>query len=105
MYISSADFMTRNTEHRVEIAVPILDAGIRSEIHAYLDCYFRDNTKARRMKSDGRYTRIESSQPAFCAQDELMRTAKASTESIPMPQRRRSISAFKTVYHKETPKK
>ncbi len=101
LFISSADFMTRNTERRVEIAVPILDLSIRNDIHAYLDCYFKDNSKARRMKSDGRYVRIDDGKAPFNAQDELMRTAKSSTEQIPLPQRRRSISAFKTVYHED----
>ena len=102
MYISSADFMTRNTERRVEIAVPILDPSIRDDINAYLDCYFKDNVKARIMKSNGHYARIDDGRTPFSAQDALMRTARSSSEQIPHPQRRRSISAFKTVYSKKT---
>jgi len=105
MYISSADFMTRNTERRVEIACPILDAQIRREIHQILDCCFRDNLKARKMKSDGRYAKIKNAQDPFSAQDELMRITPASDQAIPLPQRRKAISAFKTIYQEESGKK
>ena len=105
MYISSADFMTRNTERRVEIACPILDSSIRREIHVILDCCFRDNLKARRMKSDGHYTRIKNVQEPFSSQDELMRITPASDQTIPLPQRRKAISAFKTIFREEPEKK
>ena len=97
--------MTRNTERRVEIACPILDAQIRREIHQILDCCFRDNLKARKMKSDGRYAKIKNAQDPFSAQDELMRITPASDQAIPLPQRRKAISAFKTIYQEESGKK
>lgn len=83
MYISSADFMTRNTERRVEIACPIQDPSIRKRIHAYLDLCFRDNTKARTLGSDGKYHRIHDDKPPISCQDEMMRITKGSTQTIP----------------------
>ena len=101
MYISSADFMTRNTERRVEIACPILDPSIRKQIHAYLDLCFADNVKARKMKSDGKYNRVKGSDELISAQDELMKRTPASSQTIPTPPRRQSIAVFRTVYHQE----
>ena len=82
MYISSADFMTRNTERRVEVAVPILDKDIQASLHDYLDLCLRDNVKARRMSSDGRYRRIKETGEPLSAQDELMRLTPGSKEVI-----------------------
>ena len=47
MFLASADWMTRNLDHRVEVAFPILDAGIRAQIRAGLDLQLQDNQKAR----------------------------------------------------------
>lgn len=47
IYISSADLMLRNLDMRVEVAVPILDPVIKSEILEILDLQWRDNVKAR----------------------------------------------------------
>ena len=47
IYISSADFMTRNLDHRVEAAVPINDAAIRQELKDIIHIQLRDNVKAR----------------------------------------------------------
>lgn len=47
MYISSADLMTRNLDHRVEIACPIYDDQIKQELKETLDICWKDNVKAR----------------------------------------------------------
>jgi len=47
MYLSSADLMTRNFEHRVEVGFPILDKDIRQEIRDIIDFQLLDNVKAR----------------------------------------------------------
>ena len=47
MYTSSADWMVRNLDHRVEVAVPVLDKDIRDEIKAILEIQLKDNVKAR----------------------------------------------------------
>ncbi len=55
MYIASADWMTRNTENRVEVAAPVHDAGLKQEIWDMLEMQLADNTKARNMDADGEY--------------------------------------------------
>lgn len=57
LYISSADFMTRNTLRRVEVAVPILDDGIRQQIRFMFETMLQDNTQAWELQSDGFYRR------------------------------------------------
>jgi len=47
MYISSADWMLRNFDHRIEVACPILDPELRNEIRQMLEIQWKDNTKAR----------------------------------------------------------
>ena len=47
VYISSADWMVRNMDHRVEATCPVTDAGIRKELKEILDIQLADNVKAR----------------------------------------------------------
>jgi len=64
MFISSADLMTRNTERRVEIAVPVLDADIKARIYGMLETMLKDNTKAWEQMNDGEYVlRCPSGEP------------------------------------------
>ena len=47
MFLSSADLMTRNFEHRVEVGFPVLDNELRQEIKDIIDFQLQDNVKAR----------------------------------------------------------
>jgi polyphosphate kinase len=47
MYLSSADLMTRNFEHRVEVGFPVLDKDILQEIRDIIDFQLQDNVKSR----------------------------------------------------------
>lgn len=47
MYLSSADLMTRNFEHRVEVGFPVLDPDVKQEIRDIIDFQLQDNVKAR----------------------------------------------------------
>lgn len=60
IYISSADFMTRNTLRRVEVAAPIEDPDIRMQIQEMFVTMLSDNRKARTMNNKGNY-KIEPS--------------------------------------------
>ncbi|MGN1111455.1 MAG: polyphosphate kinase 1 [Oscillospiraceae bacterium] len=58
VFISSADFMTRNTERRVEVAAPILDSALAEEVRRKFSIMMSDNVKARELCNDGKYRRV-----------------------------------------------
>ena len=58
LYLSSADFMTRNQDRRVEVGCPVTSREIRDFLTRYLELLLSDNTKAWRQHSDGSYTRL-----------------------------------------------
>lgn len=60
VYIASADFMTRNTLRRVEVAAPVYDKRIREQIFFMFRAIMYDNVQAREMNSDGNYIRVEN---------------------------------------------
>ena len=55
VYLSSADWMTRNLDRRVELLFPIPQPAHKRRIAAALDAYFRDNTRARQLRPDGEW--------------------------------------------------
>ena len=57
-YISSADFMTRNTVKRVEVAAPVYDPAIRARIQGIFDLMLSDNQKARDESAEGVYALV-----------------------------------------------
>lgn len=59
VFISSADWMPRNLDRRVELLVPIDDRALRTRLISLLETYFDDNVKARRLHSDGSYSRVK----------------------------------------------
>jgi polyphosphate kinase len=52
VYISSADWMVRNLDHRIEVAVPILDTTIKKELIDIINIQLKDNQKARILDSE-----------------------------------------------------
>lgn len=60
VYIASADWMTRNTRRRVEVAAPIYDPEIRERILSMFDIMMQDNVKARVQQPDGSYEKMLS---------------------------------------------
>ncbi|MDU4334330.1 MAG: RNA degradosome polyphosphate kinase [Finegoldia magna] len=62
LYISSADFMTRNIRKRVEVAVPIYDDFIKHRILKFMDIMFDDDTKIRKLNPDKSYSRVENAE-------------------------------------------
>ncbi len=60
IYIGSADFMSRNTIRRVEVAIPVEDERLKKRIRDMFNIMMSDNVKARELQSNGRYVRVES---------------------------------------------
>jgi polyphosphate kinase len=60
IYMGSADLMTRNYDHRVEVMFPLENPEqIYYVRHGMMEIYLNDNTRARVMKPDGTYTRLK----------------------------------------------
>ena len=77
IYIASADFMTRNTLRRVEVAAPIRDEALQEEILSAFDVMLRDNCQAWNLCSDGVYRRNRNDQPKLNAQETFFHQAYA----------------------------
>ena len=60
VYIASADFMTRNTVRRVEVAAPVWDEDIKKRLLEMFNLILRDNVKASVLKKDGNYFHREA---------------------------------------------
>lgn len=83
VYLSSADMMTRNTEHRVEIAYPVLDDHCRSLVIQYVNLQLADNAKARQLTEDGNWEKVvpEPGEPSINAQELLISVAEMRAEA------------------------
>lgn len=71
VYISSADWMVRNIDHRIEIACPILDADIKQELIDMVNIQLAGNVKARILDNDQKndYVQREEGAPIVRAQE------------------------------------
>jgi polyphosphate kinase len=72
-YISSADWMTRNLDRRIEVSVPIYDPALQAEISAMLEFQIRDNVKRRKLdrKQRNRYVAAGSGDAVLEAHQEI----------------------------------
>ncbi len=70
VFISSADWMPRNLDRRVELLVPVEDPASQSRLVAILRTAFQDNVKARKLLPDGRHERLHPSSPAKAARSQ-----------------------------------
>lgn len=58
-YIGSADLMSRNLKHRIEVVAPVRESELQSYLReVVLNAYLRDNVKARLLRADGSYARV-----------------------------------------------
>ena len=85
-YISSADWMPRNMDRRIEILCPVEHPASKKRLHDILLMMFRDNVKRRRMSADGKYTCIkpQAGEDVHRSQEEMIRSAReGGIKSIP----------------------
>ncbi|MFC4776386.1 polyphosphate kinase 1 [Paenibacillus sp. GCM10023252] len=75
VYLSSADWMTRNLTRRIELISPVFDPSLRSSLINMLQMNLNDNVKARELQSSGSYTRVENDLPPFRSQFEARHIA------------------------------
>lgn len=80
-YLSSADWMPRNLERRVELLFPVLDKQNQKLLDYFFSVYFADNVKAFEMQPDGSWHRktLPQGQPPIRAQEALHRFFESQT--------------------------
>jgi polyphosphate kinase len=71
VFISSADWMTRNLDRRIEVTVPIHDEKLKAELYDFLRIQWKDNTKARILDKRMTNTYAKKEDKAFAAQEEF----------------------------------
>lgn len=84
IFISSADWMPRNLDRRIELLVPVNDPAIRKRLRDTLQLHFRDNQNAWEMQSDGSYVRIVAGkkQKPIRSQESLYRKTVRTLQDI-----------------------
>ena len=103
VYISSADYMTRNTTRRVEVGVPLLDTKIKQRVLEYFDIQLHDNVKARVMNSDGIYERAVNSSAKCSAQEKFIAMAYEAAPAV-TEQPAEPVKPAEPVQPEQTPK-
>lgn len=81
VYISSADWMPRNLDYRIEAAVQITSKKIKRELIEMLEIQLQDNVKARFLNSELDNTYVKNDQPALRSQIELYKYLRDKTKS------------------------
>ena len=69
VYIASADFMTRNTLRRVEVAAPLYDETVKNKVRKMFATMLRDNVKAREQQPDGSCQKLSMVGPVLNSQE------------------------------------
>ena len=69
VYIASADFMTRNTLRRVEVAAPVYDKDLKMQLEEMFNTMLSDNQKARQEDSRGNYEIAEAQETPLNSQE------------------------------------
>lgn len=75
IYIASADFMTRNTIRRVEVAAPILDGDLKKRLKEMFYAMLNDNQQARELLNTGEYVRIRNDKTPLNSQESFYEQA------------------------------
>ena len=79
-YISSADWMPRNLNDRVELMVPVEDKELQETLKHILQLYLEDNQKAHSMRADGSYRKVIEKDHKVSAQTFFMKQCKNDKE-------------------------
>jgi len=84
IFISSADWMPRNLDRRIELLIPVEDKKCQQRLTAILECQWNDTAKAYKLFSSGEYERVSSKagEKLFQSQRELFRTARETIRDL-----------------------
>lgn len=80
VYIASADYMTRNTLRRVEVAAPVLDDTLRERLDWMFDTMMKDDEKGKELTADGDYVDRDINEEKLDSQEVFYETAYKNTE-------------------------
>ncbi|MDR0525431.1 MAG: polyphosphate kinase 1 [Spirochaetaceae bacterium] len=82
LFLSSADWMPRNLERRVELMFPILQEDLKRHLQTVLEAYFQDNCQGRQLARNGQWTRLSPlpGERAFRVQTYLLALAREAEE-------------------------
>ena len=80
IYIASADFMTRNTIRRVEVAAPVLDDTLRARLDEMFDTMMKDDEKGKELIADGDYVDRDINEEKLDSQELFYETAYKNAE-------------------------
>lgn len=94
LYLSSADWMPRNLNDRVELFFPVETEEHIRRIKALLDLYLRDNVGAHMMQSNGSYRRVRNKLEPVSAQSTLYEMAQLAVTADKLPMEKRLQSVF-----------
>jgi len=97
IYLSSADWMPRNLNQRVELLFPVVDATHIHRIKQILELMLKDNQKTYAMMNDGSYRRVAKQENDVNSQLELMEAAQLAMQSLVLPLEQK----LKPMYRKE----
>lgn len=94
LYLSSADWMPRNLNDRVELFFPVETEEHICRIKALLDLYLRDNVGAHMMQSNGTYRRVRNKLEPVSAQSTLYEMAQLAVTADKLPMEKRLQPVF-----------
>lgn len=94
LYLSSADWMPRNLNDRVELFFPVETEEHIHRIKALLDLYLRDNVGAHMMQSNGSYRRVRNKLEPVSAQSTLYEMAELAVTADKLPMEKRLQPVF-----------
>lgn len=103
VYISSADFMTRNTERRVEVAAPVKNPIIKARLIVMFNMMLADNVKARLQLPDGTYekrTAAQGDEPLDTQLYFYKSAYKNAEQLVPKKKKKGAISSLKSLFKK-----
>ena len=80
VYLASADFMTRNTIRRVEVAAPVLDDSLKERLDWMFETMMKDNEKGKCLNASGKYVDRESNGTKLNSQELFYAMAYSNAE-------------------------
>ena len=83
LFLSSADWMERNLDRRIELMFPVTDKQVFAKVKETLMMYFKDNTQSHFLNSDGTWTpaKLPEGEPKFNVQEQLYQMYRRINES------------------------